>query len=383
MKALRVSLAATALLSSASALEFRTISPPEGYSSISLTGTSNNGEFLSGYASNFNLPPFGFRWSEAKNFERIFEPSPSTATHPAAYAREITPDGRTIIGDYQTSNGSASRLWREESGVSDLPLPVGSNGQSWASVVSSNGNFIGGTFRRAGGSLGDNRTTLWSASTNSTIILQDQNGSSYGTSSIGGMSADGSIIVGTNSTRPFIWEANGSLTFIPNLYADQTRQIGSAISGNGTTVIGYVRRIIGETTIDSPYVWNEGGIHEALPLLPTARRAYANEINFTGNLIAGIAVLEDGTTTTFIWDQFHGTRDLKSILVDLGYPIEEWDSFTISDISEDGTALVGNARDANFNSVGWQITNFASGIPEPSTLVLLLLSTAAALRRKR
>jgi hypothetical protein len=74
-----------------------------------------------------------------------------------------------------------------------------------------------------------------------------------------------------------------------------------------------------------------------------------------------------GPAEAFIWDAEHGMRNLKDLLIS-EYQLElpDWALGHPSDISSDGTVIVGNGFDGSAGGA-WMVV-----IPEPSTIVLAL-----------
>ncbi len=96
--------------------------------------------------------------------------------------------------------------------------------------------------------------------------------------------------------------------------------------------------------------------------------SYATAVSADGTIIVGQGSTNTGETA-FIWDSLHGMRDLREVLeINLGLNLAGWTHLFVNDISADGDVIVGMGinPDGDYEA-------FRAVIPEPTTLLLLLL----------
>ena len=80
-----------------------------------------------------------------------------------------------------------------------------------------------------------------------------------------------------------------------------------------------------------------------------------------------------------IWDEANGLRSLEEMLeIDLGLDLGGWTLWSPTDISSDGTIIVGYGTNPLGRSEGW-----VAVIPEPCSLALLAVGGFACLIRRR
>ncbi|MHC4178016.1 MAG: PEP-CTERM sorting domain-containing protein, partial [Planctomycetota bacterium] len=123
------------------------------------------------------------------------------------------------------------------------------------------------------------------------------------------------------------------------------------------------------------FVWTEADGMVGLGYLPGHGWSRAYAVSADGSIVVGVSyAVEDhgaytsmGPAEAFIWDAEHGMRNLKDLLIS-EYQLElpDWALGHPSDISSDGTVIVGNGFDGSAGGA-WMVV-----IPEPSTIVLAL-----------
>ena len=149
-----------------------------------------------------------------------------------------------------------------------------------------------------------------------------------------GVSADGSVIVGTADSASGLWEAfrweNGVMTGLGEGPRGGFDTSAYSVSGDGSVIVG----IEGQ--------W-----------------AYVMHPIMTGR--------------AFIWDADNGMRDLSDVLEnDYGLDVTGWILGEPVGISADGLTIIGNGLNPNGHLEGWVAT-----IPEPGTFLLLALGGLA------
>jgi probable HAF family extracellular repeat protein len=174
-----------------------------------------------------------------------------------------------------------------------------------------------------------------------------------------GISADGSVVVGSSYSAPqqlqaFRWTASGGMAGIPYLtpapgmtpYAT-----GEAVSADGRVLIGEARSAQSGNGVEA-FRWTAAGGTVALGDLPGgAFQSYAYALSADGSVIAGRATIEGpvgpfgggSKPRAFVWDAANGMRDLQQVLADGGVPLDGWSLQEVRGVSADGTVLAGVA----------------------------------------
>lgn len=193
-----------------------------------------------------------------------------------------------------------------------------------------------------------------------------------------GASDDGLVLVGTSSgerTEAFRWTEETGLLGLGHLPGGH-QSWAHGISPDGAVVLGCA----GVPWVGIPAVlWHaDAQIVELgwLPSDPDAEQAVALAASVQGKVVVG----ESGyyVRRAFIWDAASGMRDLKEVLTnDCGLDLTGWTLTCATDISYDGTVIVGYGTHPNSDTEAWRAV-----IPEPVTLALLALGALAALRRR-
>jgi uncharacterized membrane protein len=122
---------------------------------------------------------------------------------------------------------------------------------------------------------------------------------------------------------------------------------GSVIVGHGTTEAGSIA-----------FRWTKAGGMEALTD-PAERLLMTSASAVSGN---GSVIVGGGPSGAMIWDRKNGLRDIKELLSSEGInlPADSRLIGTATDISADGTTIVGNGISSGGNDLGWVIT----GLPK-------------------
>jgi uncharacterized membrane protein len=96
----------------------------------------------------------------------------------------------------------------------------------------------------------------------------------------------------------------------------------------------------------------------------------AADVSADGRVIVGSSAT-DQIGGAFIWDAFHGMRNLQQVLIDehgLANQLAGWQLLAAKGISADGLTIVGDGFNPDGNLEAWLVR--LNPIPEPSTLLL-------------
>jgi uncharacterized membrane protein len=301
------------------------------------------------------------------------------------YANAISSDGLVIVGRATATPGGNPFLpddpsdtvtqggafrWTSATGMQPLFDPP--HRTSTATDVSADGSIIVGTDQFAAGpGPGDYlsaRGFRWTPG--GTTVLEPLSG--YTGSSATAVSDDGAITVGAShganqASQACLWTANGSVTGLGYLPADDSivfhleiRSIATNISADGTTVIGtstttYPSNDYVGTSRMHGFRWTaDGGMQDLGGVIPRVLSA-------DGSVIAA-----DDNGTAYRWDAGHGLQNLRTLLIAAGADLHGKRLTGIIAISADGKTFYGTGYhdidiDYTGGSIGVIITSGSRG----------------------
>jgi uncharacterized membrane protein len=367
---------AVATSSPAIAASFSGLDMPPNYNSRA-TALSPDGSVVMGGIWAQGMPDETFRWSRAEGLTR-------QAGIPGwgGYARPcaMSYDGSVVVGydnDPAMPLGHAFR-WTPAGGRVYLDNPAQVS-QSEASSVSWDGASVVGYRTLIGQTTPE--AVLWRNGSAQPVGPGVGQGS-YAT----GISPAG-MVVGTTSgpSRPFQWTSQSGPQLM-DFPQDAFFTGGPGVSADGSTIVGEWAHLGG---IGEVFVWTEQGGLVGLGDLPGgASGSYGGSLSANGRIVVGTSFtgtwnpapdLTIDTTTAFIWDAEHGTRSLPDALrTEYGLDLQGWELWEATAISADGTTIVGNGISPD----GYWRTWIAE-VPEPSSVLYLLLSLVLASRPRR
>jgi probable HAF family extracellular repeat protein len=201
-------------------------------------------------------------------------------------------------------------------------------------------------------------------------------------STASGVSADGSVIVGsgvsTQGTEAFRWE-NGVITGLGDLPTGSFRSEARAVSADGQVVVGFgVVQVSPSLGVHRAFRW-ENDVMVDLGYLPGGNDASeAKGTSEDGSVVVGLSSSESGAQA-FVWTADLGIRSLKELLEDdFELNLDGWRLHQANGISADGRTIVGDGINPNGNQEAWMAT-----IPEPGSLTLLTLGSLLILSGSR
>lgn len=361
------------------------------HSRFSVGAISGDGTTVVGYGSNeasFSSPNYSvLRWRHDTGLVNL---------GPLNGSGSGTGYGLNFSGSVMTSGswespGYYSYRWTEEGGQQRLPnLEAGVN--VIAKGISGDGQTIIGSASTVG--IEGSRAFLW----NSSVGIRSLG--TFGTnfsSEARDINYDGSVVVGssieTGGEKAFRWTLENGLQDLGRLSTEPYHGAGaSAVSTDGANVVGY-SWVPGPDngSLSRAFLWNASSGMQELGLVAGFLSSSATKVNSDASIITGGFWSRSGTYNeetgysdeggAFIWTPTDGMVNFEEFLESYGVDLTGWEILGITDMSENGRTLVGNGR-LNGEIRGFMVT----GVPEPSSLSLLLFGgavLAAARRRNR
>ncbi len=328
------------LSASASTATFQIISDP-------LTGTWSDFA-LSGDGSVMAANYGGeiYRWTAAGGFQDLGPGDPFSS------AIAISKDGGTIVGGHIGSDGFASPALWNNNGVTDLGHPL--NGctaldASWGSGygVNQDGTIAVGLAWNCTSAEG----FVWTAAGGNKSLGHPGAGHSSRASAI---SANGKTVVGfweetVGPRRPVRW-TNGAY----DLFLGATN-IGeaSAVTSDGAKIVG---QYTGTGAYGQAFLYSDA---KGLTLIGTlvkspTDQSFANAISDDGKVVGWSGDPFGHGIEAFIWTPASGLKRMANVLQRLGANIPAGFTLTTAvSISADGSTIVGQYVDSQFNVGNW------------------------------
>ena len=226
----------------------------------------------------------------------------------------------------------------------------------------------------------------------------------------------GGVLLDLNTPRgnAFSWTEETGLTELPQLPGDEF-STAHAASFDGSAVVGTSNIIVNHSLRGRAIRWENGDLSRLAPLAGF-EWSTALDVSANGQLVVGEAYnatsetgrfeplrLNNSSETTSIspfsppseeppsqavvWNGIGEVFDLKNLLVTrhgLAPQLEGWLLTTASLISDDGFTIAGRGIGPNGISEAWVLRLDRPLVaPEPSSVALLLIGVALAIRRRR
>lgn len=310
----------------------------------------------------------------------------SSSSRPFSGAQAISADGSIFAGSGSSDAGS-NEPFRWENGVF-TPLgriPGYGDNAHFTSDMSGDGSRIVGYGYDDDGDYF--QAWLWD---NGTMIgLGDLDPSfpppfSYAF----GISGDGQVVVGQTSSQngmqAYRW-SDGVMSglgylFVPSPNAGE--EIGAqswamAASTDGAVIVGSSAWSVDGVGEWEAFRWEDGVMVGLGDLAGGTFKSHAKAVSADGSVIAGESETDEGEVA-FIWDAAHGMRDLRTVLEDSGLDMTGWTLRFVTDMSADGSVIVGTGINPNGD-----FEAFRAVVPEPTTVSLLSFVILLCFRKKQ
>jgi probable HAF family extracellular repeat protein len=307
-------------------------------------GVSADGSVVVGWATNAAGQKRAFRWTAARGMEDLNTTYAHLLTDGSELgaALAISPDGRYIAGwgyNAATGRNEAFLLDTQGTGVEERLTWLGTLGgsKSEALGVSADGSVVVGSAQNAAGKW---HAFRWTAARG----MQDLGTLGGGESEAYGVSADGSVVVGRAANaagyqRAFRWRAAGGMQDLGTLGGDESVAYG--VSADGSVVVGWAENAAGQRRA---FRWTAAGGMRSLGTLPGSDQSWAFGVSADGSVVVGWAYNAAGLPRAFRWTASGGMEDLNTTYANLltnGSVL-----YSANAISPDGRYIVGKGYNA-------------------------------------
>ena len=280
-------------------------------------------------------------------------------------------DGSVIAGKSQSGSSAPDYQeafrWTEQDGMQGLGDFAGSPFRSVARDISDDGSTIVGSGYPGMVGAPSPIACSWTQAEGMVELGELPGGFEY--SQAYAVSGDGSVIVGyswsSNGTEAFRWTAEDGMVGLGDLAGGQFYSVASAVSADGSIIFG-----AGDVGYDDyeGFRWTE-----ETGMVSLGPGVVFHDVSADGSVGIG-----DTGGRAYIWDEVHGKRLVRDVLIANGIDMDDWTLASCAGISADGTAIVGTGYHDGVTEA------WIAHIPEPATAWLLLTAAALmALRRRR
>jgi probable HAF family extracellular repeat protein len=279
-----------------------------------------------------------FHWTRPRGIEGL--------GFPEAFA--ISADGSMVIGYQHTANQAEPIGWTRDGGIFGLgKLPGYSSGS--ANAVSADGSVIVGTY-------GENNNVTFRWIRGRGIAGLPGLPRAVVRCEARAVSADGAVVVGerryeSKSDEAFRFHTDTGLIQLGVLPGDLS-SVAYGVSADGSVIVG--SSSFGTAT--QAFRWTQQTGMIGLGTLPDgSRNSIAGGVSADGSIIVGQCYGEDGLEA-FIWDAAHGMRSLRQVLVsqfDLGGSLAGWKLKSANAVSADGSFVVGSGVNPSGDREAW------------------------------
>ena len=319
-----------------------------GGQSSTAVGVNDDGTVVVGYVNpiTLNLP---VRWTV--NPQPVIAAIGLPTGLVSGGAMSVSDSGDVVLGWQQQVTVFTPFRWAAPGPSVALPIPGG-----WSSIrprsVSPDGVFTVGS---ANIMFGTTRAIRWMGvqqptllemlpgATLSRAVVADSSAATYGTMRM----SDG-------IDRLVRWTPGGSnasvLAFLPSGNVAGTPM---RVSLDGARIVGVNEDVSALPFTGQPWLWTQSGFL-TIPNLPGASRCIPTGMADDGSTIVGFC--ETGIAAAasgFVWSPGAGTREIGQVLSSLGALFPNWTLETVTGISRDGRAVIGNGLNPAGVSEAW------------------------------
>lgn len=317
----------------------------------------------------------------------------------------VSSDGAIAVGSrwHPVKDADHAVMWKDGV-VTDLGTLGGR--RSWASKITDDGLIVGGSDDGSGNSL----AVYWRAGTMTPLRFRPDAPDHYG--SANGVSADGSVIVGTTSLgsaqQAFRWVRDSAGKGVMTTFGASDGRGSEALdtSADGSVVVGFVY-YSSDTVSQLAFRWVkatrgrtgggtmtvlrsgrdtesaaqamslDGAVVVGFREIATGRReafrwergvmtglgalrggeflhSEASAVSGDGNVVVGDAENASGALEAFRWTKADGMKSVSQLLEAAGIRLDGWYLNTATAVSKDGRVIVGNGRNPADKEQAWR-----------------------------
>ncbi|MDM7916740.1 MAG: FlgD immunoglobulin-like domain containing protein [Candidatus Eisenbacteria bacterium] len=278
----------------------------------------------------------------------------------ASFAYACSADGSIVVGasDDATSGEEGTPFrWTEESGMVPLGTLGGPTSYGQADAITPDGSVIVGASQAPDGIF----AFRWTEQTGMASLGDFAGGPAL--SRAAGVDAAGQLVVGTGSKisgydQAFRWTSGGGMVALGS------NNFATAVTPDGTVIVG--------SDFQGVYRWTQqtGFVHLGR-LYGNLGIDRARAVSADGSVIVGLANYDAtlGTGAAFVWDSGHGMRDLNLVLAnDYGLDLQGLYLLWALGISADGKVISGYGFNPGGEQEAWvadlrESTGVANGGP--------------------
>jgi probable HAF family extracellular repeat protein len=279
--------------------------------------------------------------SAAPSFTPLgYLPGGSTASGSKfAWADAVTPDGQVVAGTARTETGLDGFRWTRQGGMVALGFPDTTISNNKARDLSADGAIVAGD-------TGNSAYRVVSGVR--TMITVPPIYTSGGITNVGGISADGGVVVGQMSGyynnggyryEAYRWTPGGGAVGLGALAgAGNFRSTATDVSRDGNVVVGYSDINANPNTYSHAFRWTQATGMQSLGLLPGYVSGGATAIGADGTIVGSIGFDSNGNGSA---DSNHAMRYVNGQMQALGDLPGGMDAAFAQAVSGDGSVVVG------------------------------------------
>jgi probable HAF family extracellular repeat protein len=281
-----------------------------------------------------------------------------------------------VVGLADTPGYQQAFSWTSSGGM--VPLNGFNSPESRAFGVSADGSVVVGSQDYPGSAV------LWTMQGNTITGMTDLAlGTGTTRSTAFGVSADGKVAVGNlmpsmQITEAFRWTQATGTVGLGSLSGSVENNVGyssaTAASADGSVIVGTAVAAPGPNGPSERFRWTAAGGMQGLGFLPGTTQSAAYAVSADGSVVVGFSA--GATEEAFIWTASGGMQSLQDVLAKygLGSALASNDLGVASGISADGTTIVGNGAEGAWIITIPTPTPAACGLGfEPAPILLALL----------
>jgi uncharacterized membrane protein/DNA-binding beta-propeller fold protein YncE len=315
---------------------------PGGERSSVALGISGDGLVVVGYGHSA-AGAEAFRWRDGA-LVALSGPPGEARSHTIAHA--CSSDGSVVVGSASFRGATQAVRWQQGI-LTALAGAAAGVAASDAWGVSADGETIVGEAKIDGRS----QAVAWRRGS---LVSLDVDADSVAMRMARAVSADGSVVVGAggpgDGERAFR-NVRGRVDVLRGPEGTAERVLANGVSADGLVVVGAASTERGHEAIR----WR-GGSARGLGGLAAEHEYFsaAHDVSADGSRVVGTSEGSGGVPEAFVWDEAHGMRPLREVLVrQHGLDLSGWTLAAATAISDDGLSIAGYGRNPRGETEAW------------------------------